>query len=205
MLVSPTIKDAFDGKVSEVIKLNTMLLTDDLSELLEPHFYRLSQLEREILYWLVIEWEPVARQQLQHEVSSAGSVSDFAEALKSLRWRSLLEKNESYFTLQPIVRSFVKKQLLEQLFRDIRESLRNQNNDRRNSLVKYDLTRNKNNNLINSLKYQLFKFHSNPIVLRDKVSCILSNFKGKARIEVGYAEINLESLLEVIQSALDNS
>ncbi len=63
-IVSTIIKDLFNGRVSEFLSQQTIVL-GELSDLLEQQFKRLSGLEKEIMYWLAINCQPVFLSQLQ--------------------------------------------------------------------------------------------------------------------------------------------
>jgi hypothetical protein len=202
-IVSPYIQELFDGSVSEFLKLKT-LVNGDLNELLEQQFRRLPDLEKEIVYWLVSEWEPVSRQKL-HEDISPPSVSDFIEALQSLKRRSLLVKtSKSLFTLQPSMMSFVKNELKKYVSLEIHNLIRHQKIDRIYFLIKYDFTKNHNNKIITSVKGELCKTYK-AIVLNQIISDTLSQLREQSRVEERFAEKNLENLLAAIQLDLNKS
>jgi hypothetical protein len=118
-LVSKTIQDLFGGSVSKFLEHNTLVISNDFRQILEQHFVRLSELEKNIMYELAIHTEPIPLSQLAENISLTVSKSEIIEALDSLGRRSLIEKSkvadEVLFTLQPIVMKYLKKTYPENL------------------------------------------------------------------------------------------
>lgn len=111
-MVAPMIIDLFDGKVSEFVRQNTTVL-DGIKDVLDQHFARLSPLEFNIVYQLANTVYPLSLDELQEKIPSPVSRSQLMEALKSLDWRSLLEKRREnecrLFTLQSVVKKYMIK------------------------------------------------------------------------------------------------
>ncbi|HEY9837834.1 MAG TPA: ATP-binding protein, partial [Vampirovibrionales bacterium] len=64
-IVTPLIQSVFGGNVATFLNQNTLMIGDRLRTLLHQQLERLSDLEREILYWLAIWQEPVSFCRLQ--------------------------------------------------------------------------------------------------------------------------------------------
>jgi hypothetical protein len=103
-IVSTTIRELFNGNVSEFLIQNTLVITG-FTDILDQQFKRLSALEKQIVYWLAIHRQPVLLSQLQRDILGSVKKSDLIEGLQSLGRRSLLEKttepSEVLFTLPP--------------------------------------------------------------------------------------------------------
>lgn len=112
-ILSAYITDLFNGNVLEFLKLNTILCCDDIRPLLDLLFERLSHLEKEIMYQLANSASPISIPILRQEILPPVSGSELMEALKSLEWRSLIEKhiegNVFFYTLQPLMRKYLHK------------------------------------------------------------------------------------------------
>ncbi|MBR8833799.1 MAG: pentapeptide repeat-containing protein [Stigonema ocellatum SAG 48.90 = DSM 106950] len=125
-IVATTIQDVFDGNVSEFLKNDTAVF-GDIRELLDQQFSRLSNLEKDIMYWLAINREPVSLSNLREDIVSPILPQKLLEALESLTRRSLIdkatptliEKSASLFTLQPVVMEYVTQRLIEQVCKEI--------------------------------------------------------------------------------------
>ena len=74
--------------------------------MLERQFNRLCELEKEVMYWLAIEREPVGLQELLENFLSPERRQKLPEALRSLGQRSLIEKRLNSFTQQPVVMEY---------------------------------------------------------------------------------------------------
>ncbi|GAB4208544.1 MAG: NB-ARC domain-containing protein [Coleofasciculaceae cyanobacterium] len=117
-VVATTILDLFDGNISEFLKQDTVVF-GDIRDLLDQQFDRLSNLEKDIIYWLTINREPISLSELRWDFVAPVPQSQLLEALESLVRRSLVEKNSSLFTLQPVVMEYVTHRLIEQVCREI--------------------------------------------------------------------------------------
>ncbi|MBY5285120.1 NACHT domain-containing protein (plasmid) [Aphanizomenon flos-aquae CCAP 1446/1C] len=117
-VVATTIQDLFSGNVAEFLKQDAVVF-GDIWDILEQQFERLSDLGKEILYWLAINHEPVSLAELQNDIISALPPQKLLEFLESLVRRSLVEKNEALFTLQPVVTDYVINKLVEQVCQEI--------------------------------------------------------------------------------------
>ena len=117
-VVATTILDLFDGNISEFLKQDTTVF-GDIRDILDQQFERLSELEKDLIYWLTINREPVSLSELRSDIISPVSPSKLMEALESLGRRSLVEKNALLFTLQPVVMEYVTHRLIEQICEEI--------------------------------------------------------------------------------------
>jgi len=117
-IVATTIRDVFDGNISEFLNQNIAVF-GDIRDLLDQQFERLSDLEKEIMYWLAINREPVSILDLRSDMVLPVPQPKLLEALESLGRRSLLERSAALFTLQPVVMEYVISQLVEQVCQEI--------------------------------------------------------------------------------------
>jgi hypothetical protein len=112
-IVSTTIQDLFGGSVGEFLRQNTLVLVDEIKQILDQHFDRLLDLEKKIMYELAIKTAPISLSKLTEDISLTVSKSEIIEALDSLERRSLIEKTkvatEVLFTLQPVVMKYVRR------------------------------------------------------------------------------------------------
>ncbi|MBE9042693.1 pentapeptide repeat-containing protein [Oscillatoriales cyanobacterium LEGE 11467] len=102
----------------------TQFLTRDLFacngtwDLLEEHFQILSSLEKSTLYWLAINREPVTSIFLYDEDMAAevGRKGRLMEALKSLRYCSLVHQQDDRWELPEIVLRFMTTKLIDRFY-----------------------------------------------------------------------------------------
>jgi len=117
-IVATTIQDLFDGKVCEFLQ-HSAVVFGDIRDLLEQQFERLTDLEKEIMYWLAIDRELISLSELREDVVSPVPAPKILEALESLSRRDLIEKNAALFTLQPVVMEYVTERFVEQVCEEI--------------------------------------------------------------------------------------
>ena len=112
-IVSVYIRDLFNGNISEFFAQGITVF-GDIRNLLDQQFNRLSEIERQIMYWLVINPE-LSIVQLQEELIPITSKPSLLEALLSLERRSLIEKatpilienNATRFSVPPIFKEYL--------------------------------------------------------------------------------------------------
>ncbi|PMB47141.1 hypothetical protein CEN41_04070 [Fischerella thermalis CCMEE 5330] len=117
-IVATTIEDVFDGNVTDFLRENTAVF-GDIRDVLDQQFERLSHIEKDIIYWLAINREPITLSVLREDMVSPVPSPKLLEALESLLRRSLVEKNAATFTLQPVVMEYVTQVLIEQVCEEI--------------------------------------------------------------------------------------
>ncbi|MEH2353623.1 NB-ARC domain-containing protein [Nostoc sp.] len=125
-IVATTIQDVFDGNVTGFLQQDTAVF-GDIRDILEQQFERLSDLEKDIMYWLAINRESVTLSELRDDIISPVPQAKLLEAVESLGRRSLIEKatptliekTGSLFTLQPVVMEYVTTSLIELVCEEI--------------------------------------------------------------------------------------
>lgn len=125
-IVSTTIRDLFNSNIGHFLAQGSVIF-GDIQDLLNQQFNRLSDLEKELMYWLAINREPVEIVSLKSDLVALPATAQFIEALESLRRRSLIEKSlstlpdieTSVFTLQPVLMEYVTDQLIQQICQEI--------------------------------------------------------------------------------------
>ncbi|AFY93494.1 NB-ARC domain-containing protein [Chamaesiphon minutus] len=120
-IAATTIRDLFDGSVSTFLEQG-VILCNGIEALLAQQFARLSQIERQVMYWLAIGREAISISQLLADFIPSGFRSQVLAALQSLDRQSLIEKSSSCFTLQPVVMEYVTDIFIEQICEEITTS-----------------------------------------------------------------------------------
>jgi WD40 repeat protein len=120
-MVASSIQYFFDNSVAKLVEILSQgtLVFDDIRDVLDRQFSRLSDLEKEIMYWLAISREPVSLEELQADFVPKISQSKLLENLASLERRSLIEKSSTRFTQQSVVMEYMTERLIEQVCEEI--------------------------------------------------------------------------------------
>jgi WD40 repeat protein len=117
-IVAASIRDVFQCNVAAFLN-HAVFAFDDINDLLDEQFDRLSQLEQQVMYWLAIEREPITIEELETNILAAISRRDLFEAVKSLMRRSLIQQTDQGFTQQPVVMEYLVEKLQQQLTREL--------------------------------------------------------------------------------------
>ncbi|NTV65235.1 MAG: hypothetical protein HGA65_17130, partial [Oscillochloris sp.] len=117
-LTSEFIREAYGGEIADFLREGEAIL-GEVRSVLDQQFGRLSAFEQEIMYWLVIEREPVASDDLRVTLLKPPSRRMLVEAIVNLRRRSLIERGEVGLTLQNVVMEYVTERLIAQVSNEI--------------------------------------------------------------------------------------
>jgi len=119
-VVSEPIQEVFEGNIAQFLQEQAIAF-GDINDLLDQQFHRLSEQEREIMYWLAIEREATSLEGLRENLVYPMSIGTQLEALASLRRRSLIETRgtaQFQFTLQPAIMEYVTTSLFQRASRE---------------------------------------------------------------------------------------
>ncbi len=116
-IVASVVENLFDSNLGEFINLckQGWLVFDEIYNLLNCQFNRLSDLEKSVMYWLAINREPVSLQELRDDIFLPQEKQKLPDVLRSLERRSLIEKSLTNFTLSPVVMEYVTQYFIEQV------------------------------------------------------------------------------------------
>lgn len=117
-LVAQTVQELFGGDIASFLATEGPIF-DDIREVLDQQFARLSALGQEILIWLAIEREPIASQSLRDNLVYSGPPHAFIEALRALQRRSLVTQSLQGFYLQNVVMEYTTDILVDQICEEI--------------------------------------------------------------------------------------
>ncbi|MBE9108123.1 pentapeptide repeat-containing protein [Nodosilinea sp. LEGE 07298] len=204
-IASTTIKELFNSSVSEFLSQNTIVF-DSVRDLLDQQFNRLSEAEKDVMFWLAINCEAISMDTLREDTILITSKSNLLEAISSINRRSLIERNLLGYTLQPVIMEYVIEILAEQICEEIRT-------DKIFMLARYALVKAQSKDyiresqksiiikpIINKLK-SLMGFESE---IEKKLCEILLKLKEDVSLSASYAASNIISLLQQLGVDLHN-
>lgn len=119
-IASTSIQELFDGEIASFLQEDTFIF-NGIRQLLDQQFNRLTLLERSLMYWLAINRDWTSLADLQADVVPAVSKRKLLEILEGLRFRCLIEQQESRFTQQPVVMEYIIEQLLDSIAQEIEQ------------------------------------------------------------------------------------
>jgi WD40 repeat protein/transcriptional regulator with XRE-family HTH domain len=116
-LVAAAIQDLFNGSITEVLPYLSQGLAvfEDIRDLLDRQFDRLSEAEQKTLSWFAIHREPVSISDIRENVVDPAAQQSVPNLINSLLRRSLIEKTDGLFFLQPVVMEYVTERFVQQI------------------------------------------------------------------------------------------
>jgi WD40 repeat protein/transcriptional regulator with XRE-family HTH domain len=202
-IVASSIHDFFDGDVCQFLEISqqSTFIFDDIRDLLDQQFGRLTKLEQEIMFWVAINREPVSLSELQTDFVSHVPPHELLESFSSLQRRSFIEKTTGGFTQQPVVMEYVINQVIEQVCEEIvTQKIYLFASHALMKAQAKDYVRETQINLIlqpiiNQLINQLGSLEN----ISSYLNQVLSSLRGKTPKETGYASGNCLNLLHQAQ------
>lgn len=206
-IIATSIQVLFEGNVTEFLEQGTTVF-NGIRRLLDQQFQRLSELEKQVMVWLMINRGPVLLAELQADIVPQLSRAKLLEALESLSLRTLVERatpteveqSPAGFTLQPVVMEYVTKQFIEQVCQAIAvEDIQ--------WLTKYALIKAQAKDHIRDSQIRLVlepiasnlqaNFNANEV--EDKLKQILFKLREEFSVLPGYGGGNIINLLRQLQ------
>lgn len=119
-LAAHHIHNVFDGDISKFWGFQQPIFYE-IKELLDWHFKRLTELEKELVYFLAINREPLTIFDLRQDLVSPISKDAVQESLNSLRHKLPLESvgNQQHFTLHPVLLEYINARLVKGIRHEI--------------------------------------------------------------------------------------
>ncbi|OYQ62241.1 hypothetical protein B9G53_23215, partial [Pseudanabaena sp. SR411] len=200
--VSILISHRFNGNIQAFLD-QEMNVFEDIRELIDQQYSRLSDLEQQVMYWLAIVREPITIDNLRQNIVHIVSKSQILESVISLRWRSLIEKNANSFTQQFIVMKYMTNRLIDMAFKSTIEH-------NPEFLMSYALVENRAEDYIREtqirhilqpLTKRLVAHYGTVETLHRELHSLLDRLHDR-QTSIGYAQANIINLLKSSQEDL---
>ena len=117
-IAATTIEELFAGSITDFLRDGT-IICNDIFDLLDRQFNRLSNLEKQVMYWLAINRELVSLKDLQNDIIDFIKTRELLAALDCLQSRCLIENKSGKFSQQPMVMEYVIEEFIEQVAQEI--------------------------------------------------------------------------------------
>ena len=117
-MIASSIKDLFNSDLEEFWQANVGVF-GDINDLLNQQWQRLSELEKDVMYWLALERESISLSELENCILSINSRSQLLTVLQSLKRSSLIERTNKGFTQQPVIMEYITEQFINQIYGEI--------------------------------------------------------------------------------------
>ena len=116
-MVASATQDLFNNSIREFLEYlsQRIFVFEDICDLLDRQFNRLSEAEQKTLFWFAIHREPLTITDIQNSVIGSVQQQSIPQNINSLLRRSLLEKKDRAFSLQPVVMEYVTEQFIQRI------------------------------------------------------------------------------------------
>ncbi|MCG5058660.1 MAG: pentapeptide repeat-containing protein [Limnoraphis sp. WC205] len=116
-MVAAATQELFNGSIAEVLAYldRGVCVFEDIRDLLDRQFDRLSKNEQKTLFWFAIHREPVLIAEISESMVDIASRQSVPQQINSLLRRSLIEKTDGLFFLQPVVMEYVTSRFIQQV------------------------------------------------------------------------------------------
>ncbi|MEB3829355.1 NB-ARC domain-containing protein [Phormidium sp. CCY1219] len=206
-IAATSIRELFDGNTALFLKHGTLVF-GEIHALLDRQFQRLSELEKEILYWLAISRQPISLERLHEDMLLPVSVQELLEAVASLGRRSLLEKisdnEQAEFSVQPVVLEYVTQEFVARVCAELHEVFETKKPEkfvvfRSHALTqleaKPEIQEEQQRWILKAIGDRLRRSFKSDSRIEGYLSQIDTLLQGEPPLEVGYASHNVKSLL----------
>lgn len=121
-LVAETVQGIFANNIAAFLQAETLVF-DDIRDVLDQQFGRLTPLENELMGWLAIVREPITYLDLRHLLAQPPAARLMLEAVRSLQRRSLVETYDEGFGLQNVVLEYTTEWLVDHMYNELRNGV----------------------------------------------------------------------------------
>lgn len=205
-MVAPAIRELFESSLTNFLEVLNQgaLIFDDIRNLLDRQFNRLSSLEKSIMYWLAINREPVLLEELQQDLVPKITIKELVEVLGSLVRRSLIEKTSDGYTQQPVVMEYMTERLIEKVSTEIKNSEIDLIGSHAllKATAKEYIRDTQARLILKPIAEQLLFTFERQQLLENQLKPTLSSLRGKPKRETGYVAGNIINLLHQMQTDL---
>jgi transcriptional regulator with XRE-family HTH domain len=119
-MVAVMTQELFNGSITEALTyfVQGRFVFEDIRNLLDHQFDRLTKAEQKMLFWFAIHREPVSIADLCKNAIGLTTQQGVPHLINSLIQRSLIEKTDGRFFLQPVVMEYVTERFIQQICRE---------------------------------------------------------------------------------------
>lgn len=194
-IASEVILEMHNGEIARFLEEGEIVF-GDIRNILDQQFNRLSKLEKEVMYWLAVEREPIYLSSLQENTFDIELKKSMSNILKNLARRSLIEKNGTKFFLQNFILEYVTENLISDIIKELDEEHLNSFN--RIALIKAktkDYVRESQSRLIIKPIIEWLSNRFRGEYIEKKFKRILSFARNESALDYGYIAGNTLNIL----------
>jgi WD40 repeat protein len=207
-IAASAVQEVYGGDLGQLMPFlqQGKLQFEDINDLLQQQFNRLSPLEQQVMYWLAVNREPISLGELEADFVSKTVVGQLLDAAHSLRRRAFIEQQAQQLALQPVVLEYVTHRIIAGVCEDIA-------NQRQQFLNDYALTKAQSKEYVRQAQIRLIV---RPIINRlvgmqgsinsieRQLKQMLALLQQEMPLKLGYAAGNILNILCEINADLSH-
>jgi WD40 repeat protein len=196
--VARHIKEVFFSSITAFLEAEKHLFPD-IWQLINEHFERLTEEEKELLFWLAVVSEPMSSTDLKANILIRARKDAVESTLKLLARRIPLEKQEAdrTFSLQPMLIEFMLEKLVQQACEELLD--KNMALLKSHALLKAEakeyVRETQTRLIVKAIIERLSPRFSSNEVLAAYLQDVLSSLRDRSKHQAGYAPGNIINLL----------
>ncbi len=193
-IITPMIKDLYDGQVENFVRGSNSTTYLTCHFLMDQQFARLSSPEKELMFTLAVLQRPIGIAELYMDGWLNLPQSELIEVMTSLRGRSLLERNQTNFSLQSMIWRHTVEQIIKEVAQEIVNFLKSPEIDNLKTLNTYPWQiEEEGDNRLLLLVHRYFKSKPLAKALPGMVKTLEENYASQSN----YAIKNLQALISL--------
>ena len=197
-IVITMIKDLYDGQVENFVNGTQGTGYLDFHYVMDQQFNRLSPSEKELMFTLAALQRPIGIAELYRDSWLNLPQSELIEVMTSLRGRSLLERNQTNFSLQPMIWRHTVEQMISEIAHEVVNFLKSPDIDNLKTLRAYpwQIDGEEDSRLL-LLVHRYFK--SRAKALGKELPNLAKTLEENYESQSGYAIDNLKALVNLLE------
>ncbi|NET16982.1 MAG: hypothetical protein F6K08_31295, partial [Okeania sp. SIO1H6] len=204
-LAAHHIKKVFARNIANFLSKGKPIFAN-IKQLLDWHFERLSDDEKEILYWLAIHREPISITNLELDILTKTAQEKISDTFDSLQIKLPLEKSKygNCFTLQPVLIEYITEKLITTVCQEIETGkLQLFNNHALLQAQAKDYIRNTQSRIfIEPISQRLINIFQTQKNLENYLQSLLENIRQNTPLLPGYTSGNIINLFCYLKTNL---
>lgn len=195
-LVASHILSVFDGNITAFMNHGEHI-PEGIDDLLQWHFSRLSDLQKEIMYWLAINRIPTSINTLEEDIVSSDNKNRVARTIQKIKRDIPLETSGICFTMQPVILEYITAQFVVLFVEEFKNNdfLLCNNHPILKALDQNYIRESQRRLILRPIKERLIELWGNRNNLERKLHRILDDQRKNNPLKRGYITGNIINLL----------
>ncbi|MGG6268614.1 NB-ARC domain-containing protein [Leptolyngbya sp. AN03gr2] len=208
-IAASIIKENFDNAVGRFLaQAEQGGEFQDIQDSLQRQFDQLCGLAQSVMYWLAINRQWVTIEQLRDDIANLTPTEDLLEVIGFLEQRSLIERSNDQFTLQPVIMEWVTELFIDRAVAEFQDTSQSPTLLNHHALVKAQskdyIQQNQRQQILQPLYHQLRTIYVSDEQFNDRCVQVLSALQEAPSVRPGYLAANTIALLRQFKSDLNH-